>query len=138
MREGIGKERLRPSGYGQALAGLVLGLCCAATYAQDIPRTPEGRPDLQGIWKAEEQAIASLQTQPASGNIQAALSVVSGGAIPYKEGAVAQRDANFANRLDADPLNKCYLPGMPRIMSLDYPYQIFQNENHVAMTFQWT
>jgi hypothetical protein len=136
--ESLNNDRSRSSvAYGRAIAGLVLSLWCAMGYAQNIPRTPDGKPDLQGIWKAEASAIAALQTNAAAGDMNAVASVVQGN-IPYQEWAVTQRQTNFANRLAEDPLNKCYLPGVPRIMALDYPYQIFQTEAHVAMTFQWT
>ncbi|MDR2212707.1 MAG: hypothetical protein LBE21_03655 [Pseudomonadales bacterium] len=134
-KQGVGKQ-----GFGARrswLAGLVLTLGCTLTYAQDIPRTAAGKPDLQGIWKAQASAVNGLETAPANGDMQAVLAL-TGGAIPYQANAAAQRQVNFDNRLNDDPLNKCFIPGVPRIMSLDYPYQIFQNDREVAMTFQWT
>ena len=38
----------------------------------------------------------------------------------------------------ADPLAKCYMPGVPRIMYLDFPFQIFQTPKAIAMTFEWS
>ena len=38
----------------------------------------------------------------------------------------------------ADPLAQCYLPGVPRIMYMEYPFQIFQTAEHVAITFEWS
>jgi hypothetical protein len=40
-------------------------------------------------------------------------------------GACKQRE-NFEQRATADPLAECFLPGVPRIMYMDYPFQIFQ------------
>lgn len=66
-------------------------------------------------------------------------SVVAGGeAIPYQPWAAAKRAANFANRQKEDPLNKCYIPGVPRVMYLDYPFQIFQTPDVITMTFEWS
>jgi hypothetical protein len=139
MVKGVIKgARCVSASYGPALVGLVLSACCAVTYGQDIPRTPEGRPDFQGIWQAEAGATQALEIQAAAGDMQSGLSLVSGGAIPYQPAAIAQRQANFSSRLDQDPLGKCFLPSVPRIMALDHPYQIFQTEDHVAITFQWT
>ena len=45
---------------------------------------------------------------------------------------------NFANRQTADPLAKCYMPGVPRIMYMEFPFQIFQTRDHVAITFEWS
>ncbi|MEP6962807.1 MAG: hypothetical protein ABI995_12065, partial [Acidobacteriota bacterium] len=44
----------------------------------------------------------------------------------------------FVNRKTADPLAKCFLPGVPRIMYMEYPFQIFQTAEVVAMTFEWS
>ena len=64
--------------------------------------------------------------------------VVQGGAIPYLPAAAKQRDENFAMRYTADPLASCYLPGVPRIMYMEHPFQIFQTSETVAMTFEWS
>ena len=41
-------------------------------------------------------------------------------------------------RQTADPVEGCYLPGVPRIMYMEFPFQIFQTPEHVAMTFEWS
>jgi hypothetical protein len=65
-------------------------------------------------------------------------SVVQGGEIPYQPWAAKKKLENFAARATADPLAECYMPGVPRIMYMEFPFQIFQTPNHVAMTFEWT
>ncbi len=105
--------------------------------AQNLPRTAGGKPDLQGIWQATSTAGADLQDHVASLNMLAGRSVVEGGSIPYQPWAAKQRDENFKTRLTADPYLKCYMPGVPRIMYLDYPFQIFQTPKAVAMAFEW-
>ena len=37
----------------------------------------------------------------------------------------------------ADPLAKCYMPGVPRIMYMQWPFQVLQTKDHVAMLFEW-
>jgi hypothetical protein len=64
--------------------------------------------------------------------------VVDGGQIPYQPAAAAKKAENFANRQMADPLAKCYLPGVPRIMYMDFAFQIFQTPTHIAQTFEWS
>jgi hypothetical protein len=37
-----------------------------------------------------------------------------------------------------DPILNCLPPGVPRIMSMELPFQIFQTAEHIAMTFEWS
>ena len=60
------------------------------------------------------------------------------GTIPYTAAALATRNQNYAKRAELDPFNKCFMPGVPRIMYLEHPFQIFQTNDHVAMTFEWS
>jgi hypothetical protein len=103
-----------------------------------LPRTADGKPNLSGIWQASSTAAADLQDHSASFNILAGRSVVAGGSIPYQPWAAEKKAANFANRQTADPLGQCYLPGIPRIMYLDFPFQIFETPQAVAITFEWS
>jgi hypothetical protein len=102
-----------------------------------LPRTADGKPNLQGIWQASSTAADDLQDHVASLNMLAGRSVVEGGEIPYQPGAAKQRAENFQNRRTADPLSKCYIPGVPRVMYLDFPFQIFQTPKAIAMAFEW-
>jgi hypothetical protein len=123
------------------LRALIAASVLAATApaaAQSIPRTPDGKPDLQGIWQAQSRAAYGLEHHGASYLLPAGPSVVEGGEIPYLPAAREQQRRNFAERATADPLNSCYLPGVPRIMYLEHPFQIFQTPEHVAITFEWS
>ena len=121
------------------LISLSAALCAAgqSSRPEALPRTADGKPDLQGIWQATSSAAADLQDHVASFNMLAGRSVVAGGAIPYQGWAAQQRAENFQNRQTADPLSKCYMPGVPRAMYLDFPFQIFQTPSAVAMAFEW-
>ncbi len=103
-----------------------------------LPRTVDGKPDLKGIWQASSTAEADLQDHAAAFNMLAGRSVVVGGTIPYQPWAAAKRAENFQNRQKADPLGQCYLPGIPRIMYMDFPFQIFQTPQAVAIAFEWS
>ena len=109
-----------------------------ASSAAAIPRTPEGRPNLQGIWQVRNRASYNLEDHHARHGMPAGRSVVEGGEIPYQDWARKKRDENFANRATADPLASCYMPGVPRIMYMEFPFHIFQAGDHVAMTFEWS
>lgn len=118
---------------------LTLTFASAPVSAQNgIPRTADGKPDFEGIWQAQSTAAADLQDHVAGYNMLAGRSVVNGGTIPYQPWAAAKKAANFENRTNADPLGQCYIPGVPRIMYLDFPFQIFQTTQAIAMTFEWS
>jgi hypothetical protein len=109
----------------------------SATGPQSLPRTAEGKPNLEGIWQASSSAAADLQSHVASLNMLAGMSVVAGGEIPYQPWATKKKAENFQNRQAADPLSKCYLPGVPRVMYLEFPFQILQTTKIVTMAFEW-
>ncbi len=103
-----------------------------------LPRTAAGKPNLQGIWQARSRAAYDLQDHAARFGMPAGKGVVEGGEIPYQPWAAAKKVENYTNRQTADPMSKCYFPGVPRIMYMESPFQIFQTAEHVAMTFEWT
>ena len=98
---------------------------CAPSGPQDgnpaIPRTASGRPNLQGIWQVRNSAAADLLDHAARHEMRAGRSVVEGNEIPYQPWAAAKKLENAANRATADPLSKCYMPGVPRIMYMPLP-----------------
>jgi hypothetical protein len=130
-------------------------------------RTADGKPDLSGIWQANNEAYWDLQahaarpgavTQPgvypyayarvpaapvlalgAAGGVPGSVGVVLGdGQIPYTPAAAAQQQDNAAHWIDRDPELKCYLPGIPRAMYMPYPFQIVQSPTKVHMAFTFT
>ncbi|MDP8990540.1 MAG: hypothetical protein M3N41_10745 [Acidobacteriota bacterium] len=104
-----------------------------------LPRTADGKPNLAGIWQVSDSAPAGdLRDHAARYDMRAGQSVVVGGEIPYQPQAAEKRAENFKNRRKADPLGQCFMPGVPRIMYLDSPFQIFQTPQAIAMTFEWS
>jgi hypothetical protein len=104
-----------------------------------LPRTADGKPDLQGIWQVRNRTAAyDLENHDTGTGQPAGTSVVEGGAIPYQPWAAAKRAENFSKRQSADPLAQCYMPGVPRIMYMDFPFHIFQTRGQVAMLFEWS
>ena len=122
----------------RALLALSTFAFAASAAAQTIPRAANGKPDLQGIWQVHNRAAYGLEYHDAKHLMPAGPSVVDGGEIPYLPAARAQQQQNFTNRAAADPLNNCYLPGVPRIMYMEHPFQIFQTAEHLAITFEWS
>ena len=122
------------------LIALVSALSLAAQTPQavKIPRLADGKPNMQGIWQAEGSAWADLQDHAAGNHMLPGRSVVVGGTIPYQPWAATKKAENFKTHATTDPLSKCYIPGVPRIMYMDYPFQILQTPDSIGMAFEWS
>ena len=109
----------------------------AVATAGAIARTADGKPDLSGIWQVVNTAAWNIEAHHASKDVPAGQGVVVGGAIPYQPWALEKRNENFKNRATADPETKCYLPGVPRITFMPYPFQIVQTPKQIAMLYEY-
>lgn len=138
-----------------------------AEAASRPARTADGRPNISGIWQANNEAYWDLEahearagavTQPgvypyayarvpaapvlalgAAAGVPGSLGVVQGeGQIPYKPEALAIRKENGENWIDRDPELKCYLPGIPRAMYMPYPFQIVQGTDKIQMAYTFS
>jgi hypothetical protein len=115
--------------------------------AAEIARTPDGKPDLNGIWQAlvpanwdirpHEARPAPLATLGASGAEPPSLGIIEGGEIPYLPAALEQQRQNYANRFELDPERKCFMPGVPRATYLPQPFQIFQSGDNLSIAYQF-
>lgn len=125
------------------------------------PRTPDGQPDLSGVWQAvntanwdlEEHGVQAAPYHQLLGTYlaqPAGRSVVEGGTIPYKPEALAKRKRHLEQRLTPDPLlledglqdlsdpeAKCFAGGIPRATYMPFPFQIIQTKNKVLFAYQF-
>ena len=101
------------------------------------PRTRDGQPDLQGIWQVLNTAAWDLEDHNARLGVPAGRGVVEGGVIPYLPAALARKRENFEKRATLDPESKCYLPGVPRITYMPYPFQIVQQADKVSILYEY-
>jgi hypothetical protein len=118
-----------------------------APAAYRAPRTKDGKPNLNGVWQAMNEANWDLEGHGAAPgpmwqlgaefSVPPGLGIVEGGPIPYKPEALAKKKANFENRMSLDPEIKCYLPGVPRAMYMPYPFQIIQSTDYIMMAFEF-
>jgi hypothetical protein len=132
-----------------------------AAARDDIPRMPDGKPDLNGVWQVLNTANFDLIAHPAKaamamvpgpfgpvpakevvalgavGAVPAGMGVVAGGEIPYTPEAREQQIENQANWLTSDPEIKCYLPGVPRATYMPYPFQIFHSESAIFIAYEY-
>src|ERR1700683_2591083 len=77
---------------------------------RQIPRTPEGKPDLAGFWQVISSADWNIQDHSAEKGIPAGQGIVVGNEIPYLPAAAEKRKANYAHRDTDDPGLKSYVP----------------------------
>src|SRR5712691_4902253 len=129
--------------------------------AYRAPRTPDGHPDLNGIWQANNEANWDIQMHvarpalalrpgpygpvPAAavlalgavGSVPPGIGIVEGNEIPYTPAALAQKKKNQDNWLTSDPEIKCYLPGVPRANYMPYPFQIFQSPKAFFIAYEY-
>jgi hypothetical protein len=115
--------------------------------AYRAPRTPDGKPNLNGIWQTMNTANWNIEAHPAApspvrelgaaGAVPAGLGVVDGGEIPYLPAARKKQQENYANRLKLDPEIKCYLPGVPRSTYQGMPFQIIQSTKHIMLIHEF-
>ena len=141
------------------LSAITFSVC--ASEKLEIPKGPGGKPDLNGVWQVLNTANYNLEAHSASaslamvegpvvpiphpsivalgsvGSVPAGLGVVEGGTIPYKRGALRQRDENKKNWIDRDPEIKCYLPGVPRATYMNFPFQIFHSEKAIFFAYEY-
>jgi hypothetical protein len=110
-------------------------------------RTSDGHPDLQGVWRVWNLAKYDLEAHGAKPGVPAGLGYVvdpSDGRIPYQPWALKQREENYSNTKDpdpwknADPFVKCYLPGIPRLTYIGFPFQVIQTADTVIFNYEWS
>jgi hypothetical protein len=125
------------------------------------PRGPDGKPDLNGIWQALNEANYDVEAHvarpamalrpgpygpvPAAptlalgavGAVPPGVGVVEGGEIPYNPDALAIKKQNQQDWLNRDPEIKCYLPGVPRATYMPYPFQILQSAGAITLVYEY-
>ena len=129
-----------------AALAAVLSLVPASSWAQarvqappgPIPRAADGKPDLSGFWQVmHNSAWLDIQDHSAEKGVPAGQGIVDGNEIPYLPAALEKKKANYASRDTADPVLKCFLPGVPRITYMPFPFQIFQTPTTVGFLYEF-
>ena len=142
-------------------AMIAIGLLPLAGQTYRAPRGADGKPDLNGIWQALNEANFDLEGHAARpalavrpgphgpvpaapvlalgavGAVPPGLGVVEGGEIPYKPEALAIKKQNQQDWLNRDPEIKCYLPGVPRANYMPYPFQILESAKALTFVYEY-
>jgi hypothetical protein len=96
------------------------------------PRLTDGKPDFNGIWEVRARVDADLEGKIGNKRI---IVDPPDGKIPYKPEALARKKDNAQKRPAADPMSKCFMPGVPRLMYVAYPFQIVESANQSIISF---
>jgi hypothetical protein len=120
-----------------ALIPAVVSAQNAVATQTGIHRTADGKPDLAGIWQVMNTANWNVLDHNAEKGVPAGQGVVEGNELPYTAAAAAKKKSNFENRATADPESKCFLPGVPRVTYMPFPFQIVQTPTQVTMLYEY-
>lgn len=117
--------------------GISPPLTAQARPDTSIPRTSIGKPDLSGVWEVLNTASWNIEDHNADTGIPPGQGVVEGNEIPYQAWALAKKKENFAHRMTEDTDSKCYLPGVPRITYMPYPFRIVETPKYVTILYEY-
>jgi hypothetical protein len=104
-----------------ALVLALVSISAAAQTSFQPPRTPDGKPDLQGIWETRNAAHFDVGE------------VAEGREIPYLPQALEREQK--ADRVD--PIAHCGMPGIPRLTYMPFPFQIVQRPGVVVFLYEY-
>jgi hypothetical protein len=117
----------------------LLLILITTALAAPPPRTTDGHPDLQGIWRNGSIVAAfNVEGQPQSENGPSGASVIADppdGKLPYLPAARKQAAENAVHR-ERDEVGHCHMHGVPRTMVPPFPLVIVQDHDYVAMLFE--
>jgi hypothetical protein len=111
---------------------------CVTTRARayDPPRTPDGKPDMQGWWQGPlggTQNIEAHERTPATQPGKSLIVDPSSGLVPYQPWAAAQIRENV--KAYVEPNAACFRSGSPRAIYTPGGFQIRQSLGYVVLLF---
>ena len=114
---------------GAIVTSLVIRPSVSGQANAEIPRTADGKPDLTGVWQVLSSAAWGIQDHSPRLGVAAGQGVVEGNEISYQPWALEQKEENYAlavmgnpyTEITADPISRCYMPGVPRATYMPYP-----------------
>ena len=110
---------------------------CALAKAKTFnpPRTADGNPDMQGIWRGQNGGVENIEAHAGNGDVNAGPTWIvdpADGKIPYQPWALDQRKENFAKYID--PNVPCLSSGVPRMLYTPGDITIIQSPGTFVLT----
>jgi hypothetical protein len=110
---------------------------CALAKAKTFnpPRTADGNPDMQGIWRGQNGGVENIEAHAGNGDVNAGPTWIvdpADGKIPYQPWALDQRKENFAKYID--PNVPCLSSGVPRMLYTPGDIMIIQSPGTFVLT----
>ncbi len=102
--------------------------------AYDLPRLSDGKPDMNGIWNGPAALNADIQAKI---NGKSVIVEPADDNIHYLPEAAYQQKNNMAASKQMDPMNHCFMPGVPRLMYVPDPFMIVETPGFVAILSQF-
>jgi len=119
-------------------AAVIFWLTSSPATAQNLPRTADGKPNLNGIWQVLNTAAWDIQDHTGQLGIPPGQGVVENNEIPYQPQALTKKRENYSKRMTADPTeSNCFLPGLPRATYMPYPFEVVQTPNYIAIRYEF-
>jgi hypothetical protein len=127
---------------------LFSGSIFAQTPKASLPRTADGKPDLSGVWQTGGISLEGTQANvvPATRPAAPAAPTPAGprpqpggeyAALPTQPALqpwAAEKAKTLTNK--DDPTVHCFLPGVPRIISMPMPFEIVQTPKQVVILYE--
>jgi hypothetical protein len=124
------------------------GSAASRSQAFRAPRTPDGVPNISGIWQANNTANWDLE--PHEARMGPVVALAAAFSIPAASAslkvtrfricrpALEKRNQNRADWVKLDPEVKCYMPGIPARDLHAVSVQIVQSKDNVLFTYEFT
>jgi hypothetical protein len=113
----------------------------SSSLSRPVPRAPDGKPDLSGVWIAtgalrllagDAELAAIRQADAAAGRPATPPTEPP----PYKPEAAKRRQYYLDRRGIDDPMARCLISGVPRISFRPLPFQIVQMPDQVIFLYE--
>ena len=108
----------------RAFVGLLVATASAASAQHGVPRLPNGKPDLNGVW---ERPYVPDMTKTGRGQKGQA-------ELPFTPAGLA--DWSSYDAANGDYTGSCMPFGLLRSVNAPYPLQIMQTDKYVALLFE--